>query len=138
MDNGKVTRDSRTDLFAEKNLSCPICLEIYEKPVILSCCGNTFCESCVLGMKKHCPYCDKDTDYVRNATVEVLLNSLPAKCICGDYYPKNEIEVHKNVCYMIKMKCKYCQFEGDRKERTIHGIKEHPYVLSAKYLHYNE
>lgn len=138
MDNDKTLKDLGTDLFAEKNLTCPICFEIYKKPVILSCCGNTFCEKCVLDMKKVCPYCAKESNFVRNGTVESLLESLPIKCPCGEYYSKGQSEVHLNTCYLIKRKCKYCNFVGDRKERTIHGINEHTKIVIEKYLIYNE
>lgn len=42
------------------NTSCQICLSVYEKPVMLSCCQTTYCGGCIfqwLTKKTTCPHC---------------------------------------------------------------------------------
>ena len=41
-------------------LSCPICLDTLQSPMLLSCCGNTFCAACLhaaLSASPFCPLC---------------------------------------------------------------------------------
>ena len=43
-----------------KIFECPICLEVFETPVSLDCCGRTFCMNCIEeSLKKHkaCALC---------------------------------------------------------------------------------
>jgi hypothetical protein len=130
--------DKSTQEYAEKTLSCPICFNIYEDPVILDCCGNTFCKKCMISMKSICPYCAKQTGFRNNLTVENFLENLPVKCECGKYYYRKEKENHLNECSVIKRKCKYCNFVGNRQERSMHGLSEHEQVLIDKYIVFKE
>uniref|UniRef100_A0A3Q2V7L3 RING-type E3 ubiquitin transferase n=1 Tax=Haplochromis burtoni TaxID=8153 RepID=A0A3Q2V7L3_HAPBU len=48
---------------SEKDLSCPVCHDIYRDPVILSC-SHSFCKNCLQTwwtkkQKKNCPLCKK-------------------------------------------------------------------------------
>lgn len=48
----------------KKDLECPICLEIFEDPVVVVGCGHIFCSKCIekcLESKKECPFCKKKT-----------------------------------------------------------------------------
>ena len=51
-------------LFVERppeDLTCPICLQVYQNPVLTSCCGNHFCLSCVEQVQleqRPCPLCN--------------------------------------------------------------------------------
>lgn len=41
--------------------TCPICLQVYEDPVLTSCCGNHFCLTCMKELKleqRPCPLCN--------------------------------------------------------------------------------
>ena len=54
------------------NFRCPICWEIVEEPWETSCCGNLFCEKCMLSyISNKCPICrTKNFKYrKRNATI---------------------------------------------------------------------
>jgi hypothetical protein len=44
-----------------KDFECPICLEIFNMPIVLAC-GHTFCRSCIEQQKQNsnkCPSCRK-------------------------------------------------------------------------------
>lgn len=46
-------------------VECPICLKHLRNPHIVSCCGNEFCEACILRVKgdnQPCPIC-KEPDF---------------------------------------------------------------------------
>lgn len=55
--------------------NCHICLEINKKPVLLSCCQNVFCGSCVLTWLKNnstCPLC-------RHAIIPSMMNYITSE-----------------------------------------------------------
>ena len=44
---------------SQKELECPICIELYELPIVLVC-GHTFCRKCLethKSVSKTCPIC---------------------------------------------------------------------------------
>jgi len=44
-----------------EDLTCPICLNVYQDPVLTSCCGNHFCQSCMKEIEleeRPCPLCN--------------------------------------------------------------------------------
>ena len=46
----------------ELETDCPICLQVLRDPFQTSCCGNSFCQSCINRVKddeKACPTCNK-------------------------------------------------------------------------------
>ncbi|KAF9057143.1 hypothetical protein BJ165DRAFT_1418665 [Panaeolus papilionaceus] len=61
-------------------LRCPICGEVYDAPVSISC-GHTFCSTCIrsaLGIKQECPQCRKTANEVHirvNHTIENVISS---------------------------------------------------------------
>ena len=54
-----------------QNLECPICFDIFEEPRILTNCGHTLCENCILLISNSnnefnyikCPLCFEITNY---------------------------------------------------------------------------
>ena len=63
-------------------LNCPICLEIYDIPVSISC-GHTFCKACIkMSVRKNgksCPTCQYDTFHIpekRNVIIQGLILKL--------------------------------------------------------------
>ena len=46
-------------MIKEKEFECPICIDIFELPIVL-CCGHTFCKKCLEIHKENsnkCPIC---------------------------------------------------------------------------------
>ena len=78
----------------EDSLNCPICLEIFEDPILTGCCGNTFCEKCIKSCKNLCPYCQKKTNYTANRVVKSIISAMPITCQCGTTYIRSEKKNH--------------------------------------------
>lgn len=125
---------SESQEFKDKRLSCPICFDVFDKPLVCGTCGNTFCKNCVLGMKYVCPLCRKVTEYNKNVALEHLISNLPILCKCNKYFPKNELDEHLIFCPFHEQRCKVCNFVGNLEQRTIHGIDEHPEIIRNMFL----
>lgn len=125
---------SESQEFKDKLSTCPICFDVFDKPLVCGTCGNSFCEQCVVNMKYVCPLCGKVTEYSRNVTLENILVNLPIRCKCNRYFPKNEMEKHSITCPAHERKCKFCGFVGNSEQRTIHGIDEHPEIIRERYF----
>lgn len=69
-----ISRKSKKNI---ESLSCPICFQMYQNPIILDC-GHTFCESCVLHLMEvkepSCPTCRwRFIKYKTNQPLEKIL-----------------------------------------------------------------
>ncbi|XP_078787781.1 E3 ubiquitin-protein ligase RNF166 isoform X4 [Oryzias latipes] len=71
----------------ESQFSCPICLEVYHKPVSVAGCGHTFCgeclQPCLQVSSPLCPLCRVSFDpkkVERSSSVEKQLSSFKAPC----------------------------------------------------------
>ena len=85
------------------NLTCPLCLDIFDVATILTSCGHTFCRKCLKNYDvSHqdldhmiCPLCRKITklsvnrvdDFLTNVTVNGLVDDYHAKCGGGERCP---------------------------------------------------
>ncbi|XP_030836875.1 E3 ubiquitin-protein ligase TRIM71-like [Strongylocentrotus purpuratus] len=79
-----------------ENLTCPLCLDIFDEATILTSCGHTFCRKCLKNYDlSHqdldhmiCPLCRNTTklsakrvdDFLTNVTVNGLVDDYHAKC----------------------------------------------------------
>ncbi|XP_030835997.1 tripartite motif-containing protein 54 [Strongylocentrotus purpuratus] len=79
-----------------ENLTCPLCLDIFDEATILSSCGHTFCRKCLKNYDlSHqdldhmiCPLCRKITklsvnrvdDFLTNVTVNGLVDNYHVEC----------------------------------------------------------
>ncbi|XP_030835188.1 E3 ubiquitin-protein ligase Midline-1 isoform X4 [Strongylocentrotus purpuratus] len=79
-----------------ENLTCPLCLDIFDEATILTSCGHTFCRKCLKNYDlSHqdldhmiCPLCREVTklsanrvdDFLANVTVNGLVDDYHAKC----------------------------------------------------------
>ena len=79
-----------------KNVTCPLCLDIFDEATILTSCGHTFCRKCLKNFDlSHqdldhmiCPLCRKITklsvnrvdDFLTNVTVNGLVDNYHAEC----------------------------------------------------------
>ncbi|XP_030836922.1 E3 ubiquitin-protein ligase TRIM71-like [Strongylocentrotus purpuratus] len=99
------------------NLTCPLCLDIFDVATILTSCGHTFCRKCLKNYDlSHqdldhmiCPLCRNTTklsanrvdDFLTNVTVNGLVDDYHAKC--GGM----------NAVLEMRPKCTACKFHED-------------------------
>ncbi|XP_030835993.1 E3 ubiquitin-protein ligase TRIM71-like [Strongylocentrotus purpuratus] len=100
-----------------ENLTCPLCLDIFDEATILTSCGHTFCRKCLKNYDlSHqdlyhmiCPLCKKITklsanrvdDFLTNVTVNGLVDNYHAEC--GGM----------NAVLEMRPKCTTCIFQQD-------------------------
>ncbi|XP_030833354.1 tripartite motif-containing protein 45 [Strongylocentrotus purpuratus] len=100
-----------------ENLTCPLCLDIFDEATILTSCGHSFCRKCLKNYDlSHqdldhmiCPLCRKITklsanrvdDFLTNVTVNGLVDNYHAKC--GGM----------NALLEMRPKCTACKFHQD-------------------------
>ena len=102
---------------SSENLTCPLCLDIFDEATILTSCGHTFCRKCLKNYDlSHqdldhmiCPLCRKITklsanrvdDFLTNVTVNGLVDNYHAKC--GGM----------NADLEMRPKCTACRFQQE-------------------------
>ncbi|XP_011664723.1 tripartite motif-containing protein 45-like [Strongylocentrotus purpuratus] len=100
-----------------ENLTCPLCLDIFDEATILTSCKHTFCRKCLKNYDlSHqdldhmiCPLCRNTTklsanrvdDFLTNVTVNGLVDDYHAKC--GGM----------NAVLETRPKCTACKFQRD-------------------------
>ena len=107
-----------------KNLTCPICCNLFISPVISACCSNTFCVSCV-GKSSKCPLHKKVSGFTPNRAVEQMVESIPFNCPCGETVLRRDRRSHEDVCEMAFKTCKGCNFTGNLADRIAHILDKH-------------
>ncbi|XP_030852586.1 uncharacterized protein LOC105446102 [Strongylocentrotus purpuratus] len=111
----KIEEEKATS--ASHNLTCPLCLGIFDEATILTSCGHTFCRKCLKNYDlSHqeldhmiCPLCKEVTklsanrvdDFLTNVTVNGLVDDYNAKC--GGV----------NAALEVRPKCTACTFHQD-------------------------
>uniref|UniRef100_A0A3Q2WV22 E3 ubiquitin-protein ligase RNF166 n=2 Tax=Haplochromini TaxID=319058 RepID=A0A3Q2WV22_HAPBU len=104
----------------ESQFSCPICLEVYHKPVSIASCAHTFCgeclQPCLQVTSPLCPLCRVPFDpkkVERSSSVEKQLASYKAPCrgcnkkslaICANSTVKLKKEINVSKVIMGEMK----------------------------------
>ncbi|XP_030849548.1 E3 ubiquitin-protein ligase TRIM33-like [Strongylocentrotus purpuratus] len=104
-------------LSSPENLTCPLCLDIFDGATILTSCGHTFCRKCLKNYDlSHqdldhmiCPLCRNITklsanrvdDFLTNVTVNGLVDDYHAKCGGVD------------AALEMRPKCTACKFQRD-------------------------
>lgn len=83
---------SRSSL-PEEDLSCPVCGEIFERPLILSC-SHSFCKECLektwkKTTSRDCPLC--------RSTSSMELPNLALKNLCESFLQKTEKRAHTSL-----------------------------------------
>nr|XP_054774094.1 E3 ubiquitin-protein ligase TRIM71-like [Lytechinus pictus] len=101
---------------SSQNLVCPLCLDIFDEPTILTC-GHTFCRKC---LKKYdlthqdidhmvCPLCREITKLSANRVDDLRLNVSINGCV-DDYHTKCG---GMNYVLELNLKCTACKFQED-------------------------
>ena len=107
---------------------CPICLLILRDPYQVTCCGKSFCEPCIQGMKdkdQPCPTCKKEKfDYFPNLGLKQPLYSFSVYCCnkakgCDWQGELGQLDQHLNLnpdedkqligCPFAEIQCLYCE-----------------------------
>ncbi|XP_036296811.1 E3 ubiquitin-protein ligase RNF166 isoform X2 [Eptesicus fuscus] len=100
----------------EAQYSCPICLEVYHRPVAIGSCGHTFCgeclQPCLQVPSPLCPLCRLpfDPKKVDKAThVEKQLSSYKAPCRgCSKKVTLAKMRVHISSCMKVQEQMANC------------------------------
>ncbi|XP_041485641.1 E3 ubiquitin-protein ligase TRIM33-like [Lytechinus variegatus] len=101
---------------SSQNLICPLCLDIFDEPTILTC-GHTFCRKC---LKEYdlthqdidhmvCPLCREITKLSANRVDDLRLNVSINGCV-DDYHAKSG---GMNAVLELRPKCTGCKFQQD-------------------------
>ncbi|OMJ82825.1 hypothetical protein SteCoe_16358 [Stentor coeruleus] len=120
----------------DEEFCCPICLDVFNDPVVVRCCGNTYCEKCIQAVGAKCPYCDIKTEFTKNLIIKRIIDESEVKCKCGVFFKRNEALQHKIVCRLEPKKCRYCAFIGCAEDRLKHGMKDHQDVILRAFTQY--
>lgn len=123
-----------------ENLTCMICLDLVEKPVITPCCGQIICRECVTKwMQQHdtCPYCrhtlsptlsplNWECDFRK--FVSLLKHMTTEMGFCQKHQKPAEFVCHECCLYL----CPDCLFEEiTEKAHTGHSLSRLSDVLNA-------
>ncbi len=105
-----------------KSLECSICLLTLRNPMVISCCGNHFCEPCIGRIKsnrKPCPLCNSpDFTTLLHKGVAREVNALRVYCPkkaqgCDWQGELGQVDCHLNPtansrgCGFVMVECKY-------------------------------
>lgn len=139
-------RSRRSDsVFAEtppENLECPICANILDSPMLMSCCGKRLCGACVtkirtsmLATANRCPYCSKEFTTMVDKGIQRLVNEVKVYCPnrnlgctwIGDFSKKAaHIDVSNSI---LGDNCQYqtvpCRIAGCNVTLCRHSLDEH-------------
>ena len=124
----------------QDHLLCPICSGVFTKPVVLSCCGQSLCENCLLKSMESCdkcPMCRREEqttvpfvqnrvvdDHIQAMKVKCMNNKDPNACDCSWTGQVSEWKNHvDNECEICEISCPVagCDFKGRRRDMVAHN-----------------
>ena len=86
----------------EFSVTCPLCKNIYIKPMICMKCQNIFCKRCIDEWSKNNEKCANNCEfpqYINSIDKNEILSKLKFNCVgCGKEIEYNEGENHHNSC----------------------------------------
>ncbi|XP_030835527.1 tripartite motif-containing protein 45-like [Strongylocentrotus purpuratus] len=100
-----------------ENLTCPLCLDIFDEATILTSCGHTFCRKCLENYDlSHqdldhmiCPLCREVTKLSANRVKDFLTN-VTVNALVDDYHAKSG---GMNAVLEMHQKCTACKREEE-------------------------
>ncbi|XP_030834988.1 E3 ubiquitin-protein ligase Midline-1-like [Strongylocentrotus purpuratus] len=100
-----------------QNLTCPLCLDIFDEATILTSCGHTFCRKCLeIYDLSHqdldhmtCPLCREVTKLSANRVKDFLTN-VTVNALVDDYHAKSG---GMNAVLEMRPKCTACKRQED-------------------------
>eukprot|EP00057_Strongylocentrotus_purpuratus_P002570 XP_003724773.2 PREDICTED: E3 ubiquitin-protein ligase TRIM71-like [Strongylocentrotus purpuratus] len=101
---------------SSKNLTCPLCLGIFDEATILTSCGHTFCRKCLKNYDlSHqdldhmiCPLCRKITK-LSAKRVDDFLTNVTVNALVDDYHAKSG----GDAVFEMRPKCTACKCQQD-------------------------
>ena len=100
----------------ELTTDCPICLQILRDPFQVTCCGNSFCKSCVQSDKKSCPTCNEaGFDVFPDKRLRRSLYAFAVRCVhqksgCEWIGELGELDGHLNLNPELGRQLVGCEF----------------------------
>eukprot|EP00762_Andalucia_godoyi_P007337 ANDGO_01554.mRNA.1 RING-type zinc-finger len=112
-----------------ESLQCPICMHLLVDAKLMSCCGNTVCDSCFRNITDTCAFCRTIVSQrtgVANRIVSELIDKLQVRCpwACGSQFALSEYTRHAAECVNVECECFYarfkCSWKGKKGDRDAH------------------
>ena len=126
----------------ELETDCPICLQVLRDPFQVTCCGNSFCKSCVQDDKKSCPTCNEaDFGVFPDKRLRRSLYVFAVRCIhqkrgCQWTGELGELDGHLNLdpevggqligCAFAAVACTHCREYFQRRHVHAHESESCP------------
>ena len=134
---------------------CPVCLQIIRDPYQISCCGYSFCRSCIERIKvdnKPCPTCNtKGFSDFSDKRLKRSLYSFKVRCShqkdgCDWTGELGQFDVHLNKdpppekrltgCQFAEIDCLYCEEKQQRQYIQVHQNEQcRKRLYSCEYCH---
>lgn len=107
----KKTKRARLVLIDEDDLTCPICLELFEGHDQPQQCinGHTFCSICCPASSNACPVCKVKGSYGRSLLTQSISRMLLFQCSdCKEIMSNSQKASHVWNCGKRQTKCPFC------------------------------
>jgi len=112
------------------HLECEICLDVLDDPVQTSCCGQSYCKSCINKLKNQtCPHCRQYLEVFPDRKSVRFINELEIKCPyhiedkCKWKGSSSELKNHLEKCDIKPIPCTLgCGKQFEKKNEEGHTM----------------